>query len=67
MRSRILRTGIPTLTFPCTVPHRRLKYARIRSEHDWRVDVVTVTVVVALLSHFYIQDVGVSVSVKFSC
>ena len=57
----------PSLTVLHTVPRSRLKYADIHSRRHEYADVVTVTVVVALISYFFIQDVGVSVFLKDFC
>jgi hypothetical protein len=57
----------PSLTVPYAVPHNRLKCAYIHSKHREYADVVTVTVAVALLSFFIVQDVGVSVFLKCFC
>ncbi len=55
------------LTPPHTVLHRRLKCARIHSRRHGHADIVTATVVVALLSYFFIHDVGVFVFLKCFC
>ena len=67
VRSLFLCYVIPLLTVPHTVPHSRLKYACIHSRYHNHADVVTVTVVVAAVSYFFIQDVGISVFLKIFC
>ena len=58
---------LPSLTVLHTVPCSRPEYAGIHSRcHDY-ADVVAVTVVVAFVSFFFMQDVGVSVYLKDLC
>jgi hypothetical protein len=55
------------LTPPHTVLRRRPKCARIHSRLHGFADVFTATIVVALLSYFFIHDVGVFVFHECFC
>jgi hypothetical protein len=58
----------PLLTVPSQFLIEGLsEYAKIHSQHKEYADVITVTVIVAFVSHFFIQDVGVSVFLDCFC